>query len=182
MIRLPCTTAGVGWMKGNATGRGKGSGKRSGLGGIKYHQRRTTATGCHKLHLTVLTVRLIGYLPILDHLLLLLHLNLTQSSRITLRKLQLKKKKRNSCTNGFFVIFSEYTTIKDAEQRRRYKADFNADYAEYRDLHAVVERVSRRFAQLEERLKQEDQSSPGYKVCKICSENHFDNILIIAIL
>lgn len=59
---------------------------------------------------------------------------------------------------------SEYKTIKDLEQRRRYKSDFNADYAEYRDLHGIVEKVSRRFAQLEERLKQEDSSSPKYKV------------------
>lgn len=70
--------------------------------------------------------------------------------------------------NACFTVHSEYTTIKGIEQRRRYKADFNADYAEYRDLHAVVERVSRRFAQLEERLKQEDQSSQGYKVSWEC--------------
>lgn len=55
-------------------------------------------------------------------------------------------------------------TIKTPEQRRRYKADFNADYAEYRDLHGVVEKVSRRFAQLEERLKKENEASPKYKV------------------
>lgn len=42
--------------------------------------------------------------------------------------------------------------------------DFNADYAEYRDLHGIVEKVSRRFAQLEERLKQENENSPKYKV------------------
>lgn len=61
----------------------------------------------------------------------------------------------------------EYTTIKSGEQRRRYKSDFNADYNEYRDLHAVVERVSKRFAQLEERLRQEDESSQEYKVSYI---------------
>ncbi|KAK4880936.1 hypothetical protein RN001_004255 [Aquatica leii] len=61
---------------------------------------------------------------------------------------------------------TEYTTIRNAEQRRRYKSDFNADYAEYRDLHAIVEKVSRRFAELEERLKQESISSPKYKDIK----------------
>lgn len=69
-------------------------------------------------------------------------------------------------TSGFF--YSEYTTIRNAEQRRRYKSDFNADYAEYRDLHAIVEKVSRRFAELEERLKQENTSSPKYKVSTDC--------------
>ncbi|XP_018574099.1 RNA polymerase II elongation factor Ell [Anoplophora glabripennis] len=60
----------------------------------------------------------------------------------------------------------QYVTIQDVDQRRRYKADFNADYAEYRDLHGIVEKVSRRFAQLEERLKQEDENSPRYKDIK----------------
>ncbi|KAJ8948932.1 hypothetical protein NQ314_008310 [Rhamnusium bicolor] len=60
----------------------------------------------------------------------------------------------------------QYVTIQDTEQRRRYKSDFHADYAEYRDLHGVVEKVSRRFAQLEERLKQEDENSPRFKDIK----------------
>ncbi|XP_029042354.1 RNA polymerase II elongation factor Ell [Osmia bicornis bicornis] len=51
-----------------------------------------------------------------------------------------------------------YTTISSAEQRRRYKAEFNADYEEYRRLHAQVAKVSKRFAQLQERLKQEETS------------------------
>lgn len=58
----------------------------------------------------------------------------------------------------------EYTTITDINQRRKYKADFNANYAEYKELHGIVEKVSRRFAELEERLKQENVSSPKYKV------------------
>lgn len=67
---------------------------------------------------------------------------------------------------GFFSLFSEYTPIQNLEQRRSYKADFNADYAEYRELHGIVEKVSRRFVELQERLKQEDQSSRRYKVKK----------------
>ncbi|KAG7203569.1 hypothetical protein KM043_013613 [Ampulex compressa] len=51
-----------------------------------------------------------------------------------------------------------YTTISSAEQRRRYKAEFNADYEEYRRLHAQVAKVSKRFTQLQERLKQEEAS------------------------
>lgn len=58
----------------------------------------------------------------------------------------------------------QYITIQDPEQRKRYKTDFNADYAEYKSLHGIVEKVSRRFAQLEERLKQEGENSPKYKV------------------
>ncbi|CAK9810085.1 RNA polymerase II elongation factor ELL2 [Anthophora quadrimaculata] len=51
-----------------------------------------------------------------------------------------------------------YTTISSAEQRRRYKAEFNADYEEYRRLHAQVAKVSKRFTQLQDRLKQEEAS------------------------
>lgn len=51
-----------------------------------------------------------------------------------------------------------YTTISSSEQRRRYKAEFNADYEEYRRLHAQVANVSKRFTQLQERLKQEEAS------------------------
>jgi Occludin homology domain. len=57
-----------------------------------------------------------------------------------------------------------YISIRDNEQRRRYKADFTADYSEYRDLHAEVEKVSKRFALLEERLKQEERNSVTWKV------------------
>jgi RNA polymerase II elongation factor ELL len=57
-----------------------------------------------------------------------------------------------------------YIAIRDNEQRRRYKADFTADYSEYRDLHAEVEKVSKRFARLEERLRQEERNSVSWKV------------------
>ncbi|KAJ8982334.1 hypothetical protein NQ317_009450, partial [Molorchus minor] len=60
---------------------------------------------------------------------------------------------------------SETDDFPDYKQRR-YKTDFNADYAEYRDLHGIVEKVSRRFALLEERLKQEDENSPRYRDIK----------------
>ncbi|CAG9815350.1 unnamed protein product [Phaedon cochleariae] len=65
--------------------------------------------------------------------------------------------------NEFPDYRKQYVTIFDPDQRRKYKVDFNADYAEYRDLHSIVEKVSRKFALLEERLKQEDINSPRYK-------------------
>ncbi|KAJ3641546.1 hypothetical protein Zmor_028049 [Zophobas morio] len=69
-------------------------------------------------------------------------------------------------SSEFPDYLTEYTRIKDAEQRRRFKADFNADYAEYKDLHGIVEKVSRRFVNLESMLKQEDASSPRFKDLK----------------
>lgn len=61
----------------------------------------------------------------------------------------------------------EYTTIGDLEQRRRYKSDFNAVYDEYKELHGVVESVSRRFQVLDERLKREPTANtPRYNEIK----------------
>ncbi|KAJ9580094.1 hypothetical protein L9F63_004236, partial [Diploptera punctata] len=59
-----------------------------------------------------------------------------------------------------------YSSIHDNEQRKRYKADFTAHYKEYRDLHAEVEGVSKRFAQLEDRLRQEEKNSPAWREIK----------------
>lgn len=50
------------------------------------------------------------------------------------------------------------------EQRNRYKADFNAQYNEYRDLHSVIHEVSKKFAQLEENLRKEEKGSERYQV------------------
>ncbi|XP_003395885.1 RNA polymerase II elongation factor Ell [Bombus terrestris] len=49
-----------------------------------------------------------------------------------------------------------YTTISSMEQRRRYKEEFNADYEEYQRLHTQVAKVSIRFTELQDRLKQEE--------------------------
>ncbi|XP_049791135.1 RNA polymerase II elongation factor ELL-like [Schistocerca nitens] len=56
-----------------------------------------------------------------------------------------------------------YTKIMNREQWSKYKADFNADYSEYRRLHSEVEKVSQRFADLEKSLKQQVKFSPEWK-------------------
>lgn len=60
-----------------------------------------------------------------------------------------------SRTSEYPDYLTYYTTISSLEQRRRYKDEFNADYEDYRRFHAEVERVSRRFTQLEERRQRE---------------------------
>uniref|UniRef100_A0A8D0H201 Elongation factor for RNA polymerase II n=1 Tax=Sphenodon punctatus TaxID=8508 RepID=A0A8D0H201_SPHPU len=57
----------------------------------------------------------------------------------------------------------KYAAISSLEQRQSYKTDFNAEYSEYRDLHARIERVTRRFTQLDSQLKQLSQGSEEYK-------------------
>lgn len=51
-----------------------------------------------------------------------------------------------------------FTSIQSIEQRREYKSIFDKDYAEYRKLHEEIDNVSKRFAQLEEKLRMEERS------------------------
>jgi len=59
--------------------------------------------------------------------------------------------------------FSQFTRITSIEQRRQYKTEFDKDYTDYMRLHAENERVSRRFAQLEESLRNTDHKNQRYK-------------------
>jgi RNA polymerase II elongation factor ELL len=65
---------------------------------------------------------------------------------------------------SLWYIYSQYTRIETEEQRSRYKDDFNAEYSIYRDLHTVIEKVSKKFAQLEERLREEERGTERYQV------------------
>ncbi|XP_063003344.1 RNA polymerase II elongation factor ELL isoform X2 [Elgaria multicarinata webbii] len=57
----------------------------------------------------------------------------------------------------------KYGAIASSEQRQSYKNDFNAEYGEYRDLHSRIERITRRFMQLDSQLKQLSPGSEEYK-------------------
>lgn len=58
----------------------------------------------------------------------------------------------------------KYTVIDSPEQRQRYKNDFNAEYSEYRGLHARIEGITRQFTVLDNELKQLHQGTDKYKV------------------
>ncbi|XP_062966594.1 RNA polymerase II elongation factor ELL isoform X2 [Cynocephalus volans] len=60
----------------------------------------------------------------------------------------------------------KYAAISSSEQRQSYKNDFNAEYSEYRDLHARIERVTRRFTQLDAQLRQLSQGSTEYETTR----------------
>ncbi|KDR23417.1 hypothetical protein L798_05389 [Zootermopsis nevadensis] len=55
-----------------------------------------------------------------------------------------KEKTSAGSSSEYPEYLLHYSSIRDSEQRRQYKADFTADYSEYRDLHAEVEKVSKR--------------------------------------
>ncbi|KAI5612826.1 RNA polymerase II elongation factor ELL2, partial [Silurus asotus] len=55
---------------------------------------------------------------------------------------------------------AKYTAVVSMDQRQRYKDDFNAEYDEYRTLHARVENITRRFTQLDTQCR---RLPPGTK-------------------
>ncbi|XP_048038988.1 RNA polymerase II elongation factor ELL [Megalobrama amblycephala] len=57
----------------------------------------------------------------------------------------------------------KYTVISSQEQRQTYKNDFNAEYSEYRGLHARIEGITRQFTILDSELKQLQQGTDKYK-------------------
>uniref|UniRef100_A0A8D3AFD6 DOT1-like histone H3K79 methyltransferase n=1 Tax=Scophthalmus maximus TaxID=52904 RepID=A0A8D3AFD6_SCOMX len=67
-----------------------------------------------------------------------------------------------------------YTVIGSPEQRQRYKNDFNAEYSEYRGLHARIEGITRQFTVLDNELKQLQQGTDKYKTIhnQILQEYH----------
>ena len=58
----------------------------------------------------------------------------------------------------------QFTPIADGDQRRLYKAEFNKNYALYRKYHNYLEGVSKKFAQLENKLRQQQEGSETWKV------------------
>lgn len=68
-------------------------------------------------------------------------------------------------------LICRFAGIVSIDQRREYKSIFDKDYAEYRKLHEEIDRVSKRFAQLEENLRTEERSrkeSSKVKVSRVC--------------
>ncbi|XP_004623411.1 RNA polymerase II elongation factor ELL3 [Octodon degus] len=58
----------------------------------------------------------------------------------------------------------QYRTIHSTEQQRAYEQDFEADYAEYRILHARVGTASQRFIELGAEIKRVQPGTPEHKV------------------
>ncbi|CAL8338063.1 unnamed protein product [Lota lota] len=58
-----------------------------------------------------------------------------------------------ACANVCMSVCSKYTPLLSLDQRQNYKDDFNAEYDEYRVLHARVESITRRFTQLDSQCK-----------------------------
>ncbi|NWY62249.1 ELL2 factor, partial [Chionis minor] len=60
--------------------------------------------------------------------------------------------------------FIKYIAIVSYEQRQSYKDDFNAEYEEYRNLHARIERITGRFTKLDAQRKLLSPGSREYQI------------------
>uniref|UniRef100_G3P2F5 Elongation factor for RNA polymerase II 2 n=1 Tax=Gasterosteus aculeatus aculeatus TaxID=481459 RepID=G3P2F5_GASAC len=70
-----------------------------------------------------------------------------------------KAKKKRSLT-FLFRAHRKYMPMVSMDQRQSYKDDFNAEYEEYRQLHARVENITRRFTELDSKCR---KLAPGTK-------------------
>ncbi|XP_056354545.1 RNA polymerase II elongation factor ELL2-like, partial [Oenanthe melanoleuca] len=51
------------------------------------------------------------------------------------------------------ILSRKYIAIVSLEQRQHYKDDFNAEYEEYRNLHAQIDKINKNFRQFNEQWK-----------------------------
>lgn len=65
-----------------------------------------------------------------------------------------------------FVLNSKYKRISDKDQRQKYKQDFNREYEEYMVLHSNIDKVTKTFASLEEKMKRTEQGTDEHEVSK----------------
>ncbi|NXF41727.1 ELL2 factor, partial [Nyctibius bracteatus] len=66
---------------------------------------------------------------------------------------------------AYFSI-RKYTAIVSYDQRQSYKEDFNAEYDEYRSLHAQIEGTVRKFMKFAAQWKLLSPGSKEYQVKK----------------
>uniref|UniRef100_A0AAQ6AE91 OCEL domain-containing protein n=1 Tax=Amphiprion ocellaris TaxID=80972 RepID=A0AAQ6AE91_AMPOC len=64
-----------------------------------------------------------------------------------------EESRRESFNEISLCVNRKYTPLVSNDQRQSYKDDFNAEYDEYRLLHARVEKITRRFTQLDTRCR-----------------------------
>ncbi|KAL1431107.1 hypothetical protein MTO96_014498 [Rhipicephalus appendiculatus] len=77
-------------------------------------------------------------------------------------------------TNQVPEYVTKYTEITSEEQRGRYKADFKAEYEEYKALHSTIESVSKRFTDLEDCLRNAPEGSEQWNHVKQQIEREYE--------
>ncbi len=81
------------------------------------------------------------------------------------------------CLQLYFFFVRKYTPIVSREQRSQYKDVFNAEYDEYRKLHANVDTVTKRFKELQKEIKAVKEGTEDYEVSVADSARPFTCII-----
>lgn len=68
-----------------------------------------------------------------------------------------------------FCVYRKYPPLVSVDQRQSYKDDFNAEYDEYRLLHARVESITRHFTQLDAQCRKLAPGTKEYQVIEAVS-------------
>ncbi|XP_032942810.1 RNA polymerase II elongation factor ELL2-like [Catharus ustulatus] len=69
-----------------------------------------------------------------------------------------------SATTNQADYLRKYTAIVSLEQRQHYKDDFSAEYEEYRNLHAQIDKINKDFMQFYEQWKCLNPGSETYQM------------------
>lgn len=88
--------------------------------------------------------------------------NLSQQQKVTSSSIATAATSTSSSLNR--NLYLEYPPITSIEQRRKYKTEFDNEFNDYRKLHQMIESVSKRFAQLEEKLRNEEHNEEKVNV------------------
>ncbi|KAK3097795.1 hypothetical protein FSP39_013244 [Pinctada imbricata] len=78
-----------------------------------------------------------------------------------------------SSTSEYPDYIAKYISISDAAQRAKYKQDFNTEYDEYKALHKNVEKVTKKFAELESLIRRTQPGSHEYEDLKNRIKNEY---------
>ncbi|XP_066427519.1 RNA polymerase II elongation factor ELL2-like [Molothrus aeneus] len=62
------------------------------------------------------------------------------------------------------ILSGKYLAIVSLEQRQRYKDDFNAEYEEYRNLHSLIDKTTKKYRQFQEQWKSLTPGSEAYQM------------------
>lgn len=81
--------------------------------------------------------------------------------------------------NFLFCVYRKYMPLVSIDQRQRYKDDFNAEYDEYRLLHARVESITRHFTQLDSQCRKLAPGTKEYQVNATFSLNILHSITFV---